>query len=280
MRKVAILLGLLSLPFLAPRPARADMPGDVPDKVRFEIGGMGASAFTDAAVGSKTAGLGATVNFEDIFNLPESKSVARFDLSWRIAKRQYLDFGYVKIDRSGSRVIDEDVEWKDFTFHAGAKVTAGFNTDFPYAAWRYDFLQLEQVRISGSAGIDYLGLEASLAANGGVDDPNGVPITGAVDEKVSISFPVPQLGLQLDWALSKRLALKFYNRLLYINFAGLDGTIGQTAIRFYWYFSKHAGINIGIDKDSIDIKKYTSGDTTARFRYLVQGPSLYFNFAF
>jgi len=280
MRKLAILLGLLSLPLLAPSPARADMPGDVPDKVRFEFGGMGANAYTDAAVGSKTAGIGATVNFEDIFDLPENKSVARFDLSWHINKRQYLDFGYVKIDRSGSRVINEDVEWRDFVFTAGAKVTAGFNTEFPYAAWRYDFLQLEQVRISGSAGIDYLGLEASLAANGNVTDANGVPVTGEVDEKVSISFPVPQIGLQLDWALTKRLALKFYNRLLYANFAGIEGSIGQSAIRFYWYFSRHAGINVGIDKDTIDLKKYTSGDTVARFRYVVQGPSLYFNFAF
>ena len=184
MRKLAILLGLLSLPLLAPSPARADMPGDVPDKVRFEFGGMGANAYTDAAVGSKTA------------------------------------------------------------------------------------------------GIDYLGLEASLAANGNVTDANGVPVTGEVDEKVSISFPVPQIGLQLDWALTKRLALKFYNRLLYANFAGIEGSIGQSAIRFYWYFSRHAGINVGIDKDTIDLKKYTSGDTVARFRYVVQGPSLYFNFAF
>jgi hypothetical protein len=159
-------------------------------------------------------------------------------------------------------------------------VTAGFNTEFSYAAWRYDFLQLEQVRISGSAGIDYLGLSANVAANGGVLDPNGVPVTGAVDEEISLNFPVPQLGLQLDWALTKRLALKFYNRLIYVNFSGIDGSIGQTAVRFYWYFSRHAGVNLGIDKYSIDLKKYTSGDTSARFRYEVQGPSLYFNFAF
>ncbi len=76
---------------------------------------------------------------------------------------------------------------------------------------------MEQVRISGSAGIDYLGLGVSLMANGMVTDLNGVPITGSVDEKVNIAFPVPQLGLQLDWALTKRLEVK--GPSFYFNFA-------------------------------------------------------------
>jgi hypothetical protein len=92
---------------------------------------------------------------------------------------------------------------------------------------------------------------------------------------------VPQFGLQIDWALTKRLAILMYNRQIYIsNVAGITGGIGETAIRLNWWYAKHAGISGGLDKESIDLKSYQSGDTRARFRYEVRGFSLYLNFAF
>ena len=262
--------------------ARAEMPGDVPDKVRFAIGGIAADAYTDAALGSTDAGVGAAINFEDIFDLPESKETWRFELNWRINKRQFIDFGYFRLNRSGSRVLEEDVEWGDFVFLADGKVTATFDTDFPYAAWRYAFLDLPQVRISGSAGINYLSISSSLLASGNVTDNNEppTPISGTVEEEVSVSAPVPQFGLQIDWALTKRLAVLLYARQIYVNFAGIDGGIGETAMRLSWWYSKHAGISGGLDKESIDLKSYESGDTRARFRYEVRGFSFYLNFAF
>jgi hypothetical protein len=260
--------------------ARAEMPGDVPDKVRIAVGGMFADAYTDAALGSTTAGIGATINFEDIFDLPESKKAARFELNWRINKRQFLDFGYLELNRSGSKVLTEDVEWGDLVFEANGKVTASFDTNFPYVAWRYAFLDLPQVRISGSAGIDYLSIGAALQASGNVTDLDGNPVSGDVDAKVSVSAPVPQLGLQIDWALTKKLAILLYNRQIYVNFAGINGGIGETAARLQWWYVKHAGISAGLDKESIDLKSYESGDTRARFRYEVRGWSFYLNFAF
>jgi hypothetical protein len=262
--------------------AHAELPGDVPGKVRFALGGLAADTYTDAALGSTTAGVGASINFEDIFGLPESKSTWRFELNWRINKRQFLDFGYFELNRSGSKVLEEDAEWGDFVFLADGEVAASFDTSFPYVAWRYAFLDLPQVRISGSAGINYLSISASLRASGNVTDNNEppTPIAGTVDEEAKVSAPVPQLGLQIDWALTKRLSVLLYARQIYVNAAGIDGGIGETAMRLAWWYSKHAGISGGLDKESIDLKSYETGDTRARFRYEVRGFSFYFNFAF
>ncbi|HEV8120540.1 MAG TPA: hypothetical protein VGQ67_06075 [Candidatus Polarisedimenticolia bacterium] len=281
-RRVA---ALLSAAFLlgvgAIRPALAEMPGDVPDKLRFSIGGVAVETYTDAALGSTQSGLGASVNFEDVFNLPGSKNVWRFEMNWRLNKRQFIDLGYLELNRSGSRLLQQNVEWGDFIFDAGGEVKATFNTNFPYAAWRYSFLDLPQVRISGSAGIDYLSISSSLEANGNVTDNQGNAISGLVKEKVSVSAPVPQFGLQLDWALTKRLAVLIYNRQIYINnIVGITGGISETAMRLTWWYTKHLGFTGGLDKESIDLKSYESGDTKARFRYEVRGGSFYLNFTF
>jgi len=269
------------LALIVAAPAFAELPGDVPDKVRIGLGGMAAETYTDAGLGSTTSGIGASVNFEDIFNLPESKDVGRFEVNWHYNKRQFLDLGYFELNRSGSRILQQDVNWGDFIFQASGKVTARFESNFPYAAWRYSFLDLPQVRISGSAGIDYLTIEAGLSANGNVTDQSGTPIPGDVEETISVSAPVPQTGLQIDWALTKRLAILMYIRQIYIShLAGINGGIGETAFRLQWWYSRHAGISGGLDKESIDLKSYESGDTKARFRYEVRGFSFYLNLAF
>jgi hypothetical protein len=275
----AVLLSALAV-LAATRVARAEIPGDVPDKVRIGIGGMFADAFTEAALGSTEAGIGATVNFEDIFDLPESKKTARFELNWHVAKRQFIDFGYLELNRSGSRILQEDVEWGDFIFLANAQVTASFDTNFPYVAWRYSFLDLDQVRISGSAGINFLEIGSSLEATGNVTDSQGNPVSGFTKEKVSVRAPVPQVGLQIDWALTKRLAVLLYMRQIYVNVSSINGGIGETAARLQWWYAKHAGISGGLDKESIDLKSYETGDARARFRYEVRGWSFYLNFAF
>src|SRR5262245_27565697 len=95
----AVLFSAALLLVAAGSAARAAMPGDVPDKIKIAFGGMSASAYTDAALSSSNAGLGATVNFEDIFDLPEDKNVFRFELNWKIAKRQHLDVGYLELNR-------------------------------------------------------------------------------------------------------------------------------------------------------------------------------------
>lgn len=120
-----------------------------------------------------------------------------------------------------------------------------------------------------------------MSATGNVTDQNVPPtvFTGTVKEDVSVSFPVPQFGLQIDWALTRTLAVKMYMRQIYINAAGINGGISESAIRLHWWFIKNMGISGGIDKESIDLKEYDSGDVKARFRYEVRGWSFYLNFA-
>ena len=88
---------------------------DVPDLIWIDVGGAANQVSTDVAVRGPN-GVGATVNFEDVFDLPGNKTTARMLGTVRISpKRRHIDFGYVDIGRSGSRVLDKDVTFGDYT---------------------------------------------------------------------------------------------------------------------------------------------------------------------
>lgn len=259
---------------------RADAAfGDIPDRVQLMLGGTAAELATGASLTSDAIGAGTAIDFESLFDIPGSDQAVRLDGYWRMTGRSYLDFGYVQFNRSGSRQLTEDVTWGDYTLQSGALVTGAFDSRFPYLAYRYDFLQEDKVRISGSAGLSYLSLEPSLSGNGGVIGPDG-PITGAYELKESVSFPVPLVGMRLDWVLHRRLTTEWFVRFFRINAAGFNGGMRESSVRLKWHFSKNVGAALGFDSTSIDIKEFDTGDATAKFNYDITGVSLYLTLAF
>jgi hypothetical protein len=260
-----------------------DFAGDVPDRVWIDVGGAANDVSTDVALRGPN-GIGATINFEDVFDLPGNKTTARMFGTVRISpKRRWIDFGYVSIDRTGTRVLDADVTFGDYTFQEGAEVAARFSTQFVYAAFRYDFLHEDKIRISGSAGLTFLRVKTGLIADGAaVLDPNGVPVGGGVFNKnASVGAPVPMVGLNLDWALTRRLVLRTYTRFFKLNLDKFNGGLAESGIRLNWYFVRHFGLALGYDRTDLDVKELKVGNgNVLKAGYTVNGIGLFANLAF
>ncbi|HJQ98278.1 MAG TPA: hypothetical protein VJ826_08175 [Candidatus Polarisedimenticolaceae bacterium] len=267
-----VLLGVSS------SPARADF-GGVPDRIWIDLGGSTNDLSTTAALTGQS-GVGAVLDFEDVFDLPGSKDTFRGFITWRISEsRKYMDFGFVSINRSGGRIIQNDFNWGDYAFAAGARVDATFDTRFIYAAYRYDFLNEEKVRISGSAGASITTLKAALTGDGNVTGPSG-PIAGDFTAESKITAPVPMLGLNLDWAITQRLFMRTYTRFFWLNISSVDGSMKENGIHLNWLFTKHFGAGLGFDRNNIRIKEVEiNQDDKAKFNYDVSGFALYLNFA-
>jgi|GEM_PF-1482568 len=260
--------------------AWADFPGDVPDRFKFQVGGVDANFTTNASLSRTDGPAGAYIDFEQVFDLPLYQKDWNAMGFYRFSDKGYIDFGYVDFERSAQNILDQDVNWGEFTFLANGQVTVDFGTAFYYAAYRHDFLQLDQVHISVSAGFSFLDLTAGLSASGNVQDENGNAVSGEVERRSDVAFPVPLIGLQLDWKLTNHTAIQMYSRLLYIDYQDFEGGIQQSAINYEWYITRHFGIGGGYSAYKIDIKRYTSGDFTARFNYDVAGLGAYLKMAF
>lgn len=260
---------------VAATPVAAGFPGDVPDRLQVSFGGMVTALDTQASAGKTRGGLGMTIKFEDFFNMPSSNWTGFLNGSWRFAGRQYIDFGWLNIDRSGSRMNSEDVEFRDYTFLAGSELEGGLDSSFPYLAYRYDFLQLDQVKISGSAGISYIDLTAWLAADAGVIDPEGNLIEGYRKAEMSIGLPVPVVGFELDWAVSKRNSIVMSGRMIYANFSGLRAQISENSFHWYYHPWKHWALGAGFDRIAIGIPSYEKDGQFATFSYNLTGLAIF-----
>ncbi len=280
LRHAVVAATLLVLTLFATGPARADFPSDVPDRFKMQAGGVDAGFDTQGSLSLSDGPAGVFVNFEDVFDLPLSKQFWYTEGFYRFSQKGYVDFGYVDFNRKARNVIEEDIDWGNVTFLADAQVDASFGSTFIYAAYRHDFLQLDQVHISGSAGFSYLDLKTGLSATGNVVDQDGNPISGKYERDVEVKFPVPLLGLQLDWKLTKHTAVQMYMRTLRIDYQNIKGGISQRALRYEWYPTRHFAVGGGWSEYAIDLDRYETGSYTARFNYEVSGLELYLKTAF
>lgn len=258
-----------------------DFAGDVPTLVWIDAGWSTNEVSTNVAFQGPN-GIGATIDFEEVFDMPGTKSTARMFGTARISpNRRYIDFGYVDINRRGSRILEQDLSWADYTILSGSSVTADFNTAFIYAAFRYDFLHLEQVHISGSAGLTWINLSTSVTATGTINDPDGNFYSDSYYKKASAGAPVPMIGLSLDWALTRRLVVRTYTRFFRLNMSDFNGGLSEAGVRLNWYFAKHFGLGLGYDRTDLNLKELSVGNgNIVKANYYFSGASLFINLAF
>jgi hypothetical protein len=258
-----------------------DFAGDVPDRVWIDFGWSDNELGTSASF-SGPNGVGAVIDFEDVFDIPGTKATGRMFGTARISeKRRWIDFGYVNMRREGSRQLDNDITWNGYTITAGSFVKAKFNTAFIYAAYRYDFLHLEPVRISGTAGLTWINFSTGLSANGTINNPDGSFFGSSYDRNGSVGAPVPMIGLNLDWALTHRLVVRSYTRFFRINMSSFNGSLNEAGMRLNWYFAKHFGLGLSYDRTDLDLKELKlDNENIVKANYYFNGASLFINLAF
>jgi hypothetical protein len=273
------LLPLAGLALMA-GPGFAQFPGDVPDLVQVQVGSLITRLETEVGVNVADGAIGTTIQFEDAFGLSETNAVFRLEGVWRIHGRHLLDFGYVQYNRANTTRIADEIVFEGFTFQANAEVRGTFEARFPTIAYRYDMLHLPEVRIAVTAGACYLRLGAALEANGGVVGPGGSTVTGTFEEDEDLEYPVPLVGLRVDWAISRRFAMQLYHRYFYLDRSDLSGDMIEGGARLDWFFSRHLGAGIGFERTTITIRSYEDEDVEARFNLTSQGANLYLKVAF
>ncbi len=276
MRNSRILILLIAaLGVAAATPSWADFPDGIPDKIRFGAGGMAAALDTSGGVGTETGAIGTYLNLEDAFDLPGNKSTFRLGGAWQIVDRQYLDFGYMQLNRSGSHVLANDINFGKYTFLQGTGVGAEWNSSYIYVAYRYDLYRNNKVHVGGTAGISYVDLSAKLSANGAVRISDGEPVSGEVSQKGSIGLPVPLIGVRFDYAFAKQWTWTTYYRFFALKIGDISGGMTEGGMIVNWYPTKHFGLGAGVESSKINLKSFKTENATGKFNYGVLAGTLY-----
>ncbi len=189
------------------------------------------------------------IDFNDTFGKGSNATRVRADALWRITPNQHLRFLYFNNTVDRNRVIDKDLFWGDYTFHAGANVDAHTKFQIVELAYEYAFLKEPTYEINGSLGVHYMKLEQQLSGIATLNGPNGGGAsTSFTSKEGSVPVPLPVIGVRAAWAFAPQWVLQGQGQLFKATINGYEGRVNDLTADVTWMFNKNFGAGLGYNR--------------------------------
>jgi len=248
------------------------------DRFVVSLGGFVVSSKINGSLSGTANTSGENTDFDKRFGTDADQTRLRAEVLWRITPRQHLRFSYFNNAVQGTRAIDQDLAWGDYTFRAGGQVTAEVKFRVYELNYEFAFLRRQNYQIVAVAGIHLDDLTLKLSGNASltVDTPMG-PVEQAATfttKSSSVPAPLPVVGFRADWAVSPHVYLDASAQVFAVGYQGIDGNWSDLRAGATWMFSDHFGIGLGYDRfvTHVDLSKLSFN---GRLNFGYQGLLLY-----
>ena len=237
------------------------------------------TAFDTAAAWAPKGLAGAAIDVEDTLGLDEQTSTFVLAVQYRFNRRHSLGLSATELDRSASRVVDEEIEWGDYVFRAEGRVDTELETRVFKLIYRYDFSDMDRLNAGFLAGLSTFDLGATLSGEARLESDAGDEWVEGVVEGASAVAPVPVVGFFLDYAVSPRWVIRFGASVVDLSISTHSGRVLEADFTFEYAVSDLFGIGGGLGGTDIEYRSEKKDETFAiRYRFNYLGAYLTFSF--
>jgi hypothetical protein len=258
---------------LAVSPARADEAYFSPtnERVRISLGAMHMSSTTAIRADSSTGVAGTTVNGEHDFGLDASDFEPKFQATVRVAKRQRLSFDYFTLDRSGSTTLaGTPILFRDVTLLPGDPLRTKLSLRSFGITYGYSFWHSETLEIAGTLGVHATDVSAEARVQ---------TQTRHIIQTEDQAGPIPTLGIDATWVVSKRFYVDGRAQYLKVNISNLDGTLGIYELDVLYRYRPNVSFAVGYSDFTADVTS-SKRSQAGVFDFSTKGPEMFFRIAF
>ena len=200
-------------------------------------------------VNGTVLGANREVDFESSLRSKRTDDTFALYFGWRFGKKWSLFAQYFHSSVGSQAVLMDDVEWKDTVFAAGSSVAAGQDFTLFRVFFGRAFDTSDRHDFGVGAGIHWLEIGAFIEGNvilGG----GGMSFSR---EAVSVSGPLPNIGVWYQYSLSPQWALKSRLDWLEASVGDYDGKIINASFGLNYQVSDHFGIGLDYSRVELDV---------------------------
>ncbi|HXP66970.1 MAG TPA: hypothetical protein VN815_15950 [Steroidobacteraceae bacterium] len=215
MNKSGLALAVLAL--FATLAHAEDYLSPTEERVRLSLGVVHLSNNTDFQIDSSAGVPGTPVNAENQFGLDKTDYQAKIQAMVRAGERHRLWFDYFSLDRSGQTTVTDPIVFRDVVLQPGDPLLSDLSIRTFSLTYGYSFLHGDKYEVAATIGI----ADTDISARARVQ-------TAArhVDQTEDQAGPVPMLGLNATYVISKRFYVDGRAQYLKVRIDDLDGTLG------------------------------------------------------
>jgi hypothetical protein len=258
---------LISILPLAQAQEAAPIHPALHDSFYFALGAFVPKTTTSAQLDSSTLGAGANIDFERALGITNQKTVPDAFARWRISDRWRAEAEYFALNRMGSKVLEQQIQWGDKVFAVGTDITSKFNFADVRVSGGYSFFRTPDKELGVGLGFHVASYNVGLDA------------AGSGDEAKKVTAPLPVLSAYGTFALTEKWAVGARLDRFAISYDKYDGNLTSMGVDLNYQPFKHVGFGFAYRSLFITLKA-TGDQLTAKFAQTFQGPLLYMNASF
>jgi hypothetical protein len=215
MKKSGVVLASLAL--CATLAHAEDYLSPTEERVRLSLGVVHLSNSTNLQLDSAAGIVGTPINAEDVFALDKSDYEAKIQAMVRVGDRHRLRFDYFSLDRSGSTTVAQPIVFRDVVLQPGDPLISDLSIRSFGITYGYSFLHSDRYEVAATFGVS----DTDISARARVQTQ-----TRHVDQTEDQAGPLPTVGLDASYVLSKRFYFDGRAQYLKVRVDHLDGTLG------------------------------------------------------
>lgn len=280
MQRAIVLFVLVSIGV----PVSAQLPGQEEDypviasRWGLELGGTAVDLQTSAAVGFGSSA-GTFINLEELLGLDTSQQTFRLDGFYRIKPRHTLDFGYLSLNRTATKDLQEQFSFGGREFELGAALTSTFDMDLLRVLYEYSFINNGRVNAGLAAGLSTFLIKGQVTGEAILRDDHGNEIgTGFTTERTSLLAPVPSFGMFVEYGVTKWAILRLRAGSLNLHVGDIKGRFVDVRATMDFYFTDHVAIGVGLH--NTDLRYTDVGEDPVQVDYRYEGVSAHLGLSF
>ena len=242
------------------------------ERVRISLGAMHVSSATTIRADSTAGVAGTTINGEREFGLERSDFEPKFQAPVRVAKRQRLSFDYFTLDRSGNTTLagTNPILFRDVTLLPGDPLQTKLSLRSLGITYGYSFWHSETLEIAGTLGVHATDVSAEARVQ---------TQTRHIIQTEDQAGPIPTLGIDATWVVSRRFYLDGRAQYLKVNISDLDGSLGIYEFDVLYRYRPNVSFAVGYSDFTAKITS-TKSSKAGVFDFSTKGPEMFFRIAF
>jgi hypothetical protein len=210
-------LGLAALALFATLAHAEDYLSPTEERVRLSLGAVHLSNKTDLQVNSSAGVPGTSINAEDQFGLDKSDWEAKIEAMVRVGERHRLRFNYFSLDRTGQTTVTQPIVFRDVVLQTNDPLKSDLSIRTFGITYEYSFLHGDKYEVAATLGVN----DTDISARARVQTQ-----ARHVDQTEDQAGPIPTLGLDATYVLSKRFYFDARAQYFKVRIDQLDGSLG------------------------------------------------------
>jgi hypothetical protein len=227
----------------------------LPDRFMLRLGGYRVqNANTIVRLDANNLPVGAYIDFNETLGGEKTGNVARLDGFYRFNEKHGLGFSWYSLKFTGSRVLEEEIDWAGQPYPIGAKVDSELNFDVYKLSYQYSLFHNEKVELAASFGFHvmrtFVGINSSI------------PVSQSGSE--AITAPLPVFGLSADYNFTPRFSAFYNYQWFFINYQDkAKGGIQDFLIGLEYRLFRHVSLGAAYNRFALHLDM--KGDDTTLF---------------